>query len=166
MKKLFFGLLFSFLLCGAAFADGEDLPDPPISQQASSVYIVSADTVPVSSGSGSSSDSQLLQVLAPLLLQRSSDVLPSELDITNVSILRSVSPVTPSDASGLKSVLLSFLGDYDPVIVEYQYQNPNTQYYSYLREVQPDYPWLVSAAVLVVFIYCLFRLGGAIFCKR
>lgn len=77
-----------------------------------------------------------------------------------------LSPVTPSDTTGLKSVLLEFIGDYDPVIVEYEYQNNNNQYTSFLREVQPDYVWLASCGMLVVFVLSLFRLGGAILCRR
>lgn len=85
----------------------------------------------------------------------------SEWDITDIETF-SVSPVTPSDATGLKQVLLQFLGNYDPVIVEYKYQNPNNTYYSYLREVQPDYVWMASFLLLCLFVYCLFRLGGAL----
>lgn len=77
-----------------------------------------------------------------------------------------LSPVTPSDTTGLKSVLLEFIGDYDPVIVEYEYQNNNNQYTSFLREVQPDYVWLASCGMLVVFVLSLFKLGGAILCRR
>lgn len=79
--------------------------------------------------------------------------------------LRSVAPVQPSGDGSLKDTLLSFVGDYDPVVVEYAYQS-SQGYTSYLREIQPDYVWMISVAVLIVFIYCLFRLGGAILCKR
>ncbi|MBR3963041.1 MAG: hypothetical protein IKK14_05900 [Oscillospiraceae bacterium] len=75
--------------------------------------------------------------------------------------LLSVAPITPSDTSGLKAVLLSVIGDYDPVIVEYEYQNSNN-YSSYLREVLPDYPWCASFLMLALFVYCIFRLGGAL----
>lgn len=81
--------------------------------------------------------------------------------ITDISILTSVAPVTPSDTSGLKAVLLGLLGDYDPVIVEYQYQS-SQGYNNYLREVQPDYVWLCSFALLALMIFCIFRLGGAL----
>lgn len=77
----------------------------------------------------------------------------------------SLSPVTADDATGLKAVLLSFIGEYDAVIVEYEYQNTNG-YSSYLREVQPDYVWLCSCALLVVMIFCLFKLGGALLCRK
>lgn len=81
--------------------------------------------------------------------------------ITDINILSSVAPVQPSDTSGLKAVLLSFLGNYDPVIVEYQYQS-SQGYNNYLREVQPDYVWLCSCGLLALMIFCLFRLGGAL----
>lgn len=98
------------------------------------------------------------------------DPLPSSVDelnnspdweITDIETF-SVSPVIPSDATGLKQVLLQFLGNYDPVIVEYRYMNSNNTTYSYLREVQPDYVWMASFLLLMLFVYCLFRLGGAI----
>lgn len=78
----------------------------------------------------------------------------------------SLSPVTAEDATGLKAVLLSFIGSYDAVVVEYEYQNTNTSNVSYLREVQPDYVWLCSCALLVVMIFCLFRLGGSLLCRK
>ena len=81
--------------------------------------------------------------------------------ITDVNIFTSVAPVTPSDTSGLKAVLLGLLGNYDPVIVEYQYQS-SQGYNNYLREVQPDYVWLCSFALLALMIFCIFRLGGAL----
>lgn len=86
-------------------------------------------------------------------------------EITDIAILSDVAPITPDDSTGLKAVLLSFLGNYDPVVVEYQYQNSGSQYYSYLREIQPDYVWMASFLLLCLFIFCLFRLGGAILCR-
>lgn len=81
--------------------------------------------------------------------------------LIGVSVL-SVAPITPEDTTGLKSVLLQFIGDYDPIVLEYEYQNANN-YSSYLREPYPDYVWFGSLLVLILMIYCLFRLGGAIF---
>ena len=81
--------------------------------------------------------------------------------ITDINILTSVAPVTPADTSGFKAVLLGLLGNYDPVIVEYQYQS-SQGYNNYLREVQPDYVWLCSFALLALMIFCIFRLGGAL----
>lgn len=81
--------------------------------------------------------------------------------ITDINVFSSVAPVQPSDTTGLKAVLLSFLGNYDPVIVEYEYTSGNG-YTNYLREVQPDYVWLCSCGLLALIIFCLFKLGGAL----
>lgn len=98
-------------------------------------------------------------------VDRDATVTPVSIDdpsvtITNIS-LASVAPVTPSSTSGLKAALLGILGNYDPVIVEYQYSSGNG-YTNYLREIQPDYVWLCSAALLALVIYCLFKLGGGL----
>lgn len=82
--------------------------------------------------------------------------------ITDIS-LASVAPVTPSSTTGLKAALLGILGNYDPVIVEYQYSSGNG-YTNYLREVQPDYVWLCSCGLLALVIFCLFKLGGGLIC--
>lgn len=86
--------------------------------------------------------------------------IPVGASIDNISVI-SVSPIKPSDTTGLKSALLGVLGDYDPVIIEYQYNSGNG-YSNYLREVQPDYVWICSFALLALVIFCLFRLGGAL----
>ena len=86
--------------------------------------------------------------------------IPIGASIDNIRVV-SVSPISPSDTSGLKAALLGVLGDYDPVIVEYQYSSSNG-YSNYLREVQPDYVWICSFVLLALVIFCLFRLGGAL----
>lgn len=86
--------------------------------------------------------------------------IPVGASIDNISV-SSVSPIRPSDATGLKAALLGVLGNYDPVVVEYQYSSGNG-YTNYLREVQPDYVWICSFVLLALVIYCLFRLGGAL----
>ena len=85
-----------------------------------------------------------------------------ETELPNEVVLMSVAPITPEDSTGLKSILLEILGDYDPVIVEYRYQNTNQTSYNYLREVLPDYPWCASFFVFALLIYCTFRIGGAL----
>lgn len=80
---------------------------------------------------------------------------------TSVNVY-ALNPITPEDTTGLKSVLLSLIGDYDAIVVEYEYTGSNN-YSNYLREVQPDYVWLCSAAIFLVVIYSVFRLGGALF---
>lgn len=86
--------------------------------------------------------------------------IPVGASIDNISVV-SVSPIKPNDTTGLKAALLGVLGNYDPVIIEYQYNSGNG-YSNYLREVQPDYVWICSFALLALVIFCLFRLGGAL----
>ena len=81
--------------------------------------------------------------------------------LTNAVVATGLAPVTPSDTSGVKSVLLSFIGDYDPPIVQFEYTS-NNNYKSYVNEIQPDYVWICSFALIALFIYCLFKLGGGL----
>lgn len=74
----------------------------------------------------------------------------------------SVPPVTPSSTSGLKASLLTVLGNYDPVVVVYQYNSSSSGYSSYATDIQPDYVWIASAVLLCLVIFCLFKLGGAL----
>lgn len=78
------------------------------------------------------------------------------------SQLLSLSPLTPSNTSGFKSVLLGLLGNYDTIVTVHQYQTSSSGYTSYVTDVQPDYVWIAGAALLLLMIYCLFRLGGAL----
>lgn len=86
---------------------------------------------------------------------------PSDPVLTNAVIATGLSPVTPADTTGLKAVLLSFIGDYDPPVVQYEYTT-NNNYKQYVNEIQPDYVWICSFALIALFIYCLFKLGGAL----
>ena len=76
--------------------------------------------------------------------------------------LYSLSPVTESNATGFKAALLGLLGNYDTIVTVHQYQSSSSGYNSYVTSVQPDYVWLAGAALLLLLIYCLFRLGGAL----
>lgn len=75
----------------------------------------------------------------------------------------SLAPITPGNTSGLKAVLLSILGNYDPIVAQYQYNSGSN--YGYIREIQPDYVWLVSAGVFAILLYCTWRLLGGLICK-
>lgn len=68
-----------------------------------------------------------------------------------------VSPVDPKDADGFKAVLLNLIGSYDAIVNEYQYTNSNG-YTSYVREITPDYVWMISAGIFIVIMWCIFRL--------
>lgn len=92
----------------------------------------------------------------------SPDVVSEDVVLTGVSRV-SIPPVTPSSTSGLKAALLTVLGNYDPVVVVYQYNTSSSGYSSYATDIQPDYAWIASAALLCLVIWCLFKLGGALF---
>lgn len=86
---------------------------------------------------------------------------PANLVLTDSVVATGLAPVTPSDTSGVKAVLLSFIGDYDPPVVQYEYTT-NNNYKQYVNEIQPDYVWICSFALIALFIYCLFKLGGGL----
>lgn len=91
----------------------------------------------------------------------SPDVVSEDVILTGIARV-SVPPVTPSSTSGLKAALLTVLGNYDPVVVVYQYNTSGSGYSSYATDIQPDYAWIASAALLCLVICCLFKLGGAL----
>ena len=81
--------------------------------------------------------------------------------LTDTIVATGLAPVTPSDTTGVKAVLLSFIGNYDPPVVQYEYTASNN-YKQYVNEIQPDYVWICSFALIALFIYCLFKLGGGL----
>lgn len=81
--------------------------------------------------------------------------------LTDTIVATGLAPVTPSDTTGVKAVLLSFIGNYDPPVVQYEYTT-SSNYKQYVNEIQPDYVWICSFALIALFIYCLFKLGGGL----
>lgn len=181
MKKLFAVIFAVFVLCSAVSAAELDIPPSDeksaevvekieeIGQEvfgASSVADVpsKADSA-VPSDSESSPGGDTIYVLERPASSEGVNYgdltdIPVGASIDDISVT-SVSPVEPGDTSGLKAALLGVLGNYDPVVIEYQYSSGNG-YTNYLREVQPDYVWICSFALLALVIFCLFRLGGAL----
>lgn len=157
MMKRFFALLFScWILClsvGAVYEVNDDtsIQTPaPVSSSVDSVADVSVPSFTFD------------EFLASLPESTGSpDVVSEDVVFTGVSRV-SVPPVTPSSASGLKAALLTVLGNYDPVVVVYQYNTSGSGYSSYSTDIQPDYAWIASAALLCLVILCLFKLGGAL----
>lgn len=85
--------------------------------------------------------------------------------IVSEEVVRSVSPVTPTDANGFKAVLLSLFGDYETVVTEHRYISSNG-YTSVQVTTEPDYAWMIASAIFTVVLYCLFRLLGGVMCGR
>lgn len=88
-------------------------------------------------------------------------VAPANPVLTDVVTTTGLAPVTPSDTTGVKAVLLSFIGNYDPPITQYEYTT-NNGYKQYVNEIQPDFVWICSFTLIALFIYCLFKLGGGL----
>lgn len=71
---------------------------------------------------------------------------------------------TTIPTGSLRYVLTQVIGPYSPVVVQYQYTSGSNT--AYLREIMPDYVWMFSAAIFALVLYCVFRLWGAILCRR
>lgn len=71
---------------------------------------------------------------------------------------------TSIPTGSLRYVLTQVIGPYSPVVVQYQYTNGSNT--AYLREIMPDYVWMISAAMFALVLYCVFRLWGVILCRR
>lgn len=154
MKRFFALLLACWVLCfsvGAVEVDEVDneetvpLPSPVDPVADVSVPTFTLDEILSALPQGSGSD----------------DVVNEDVVLTGISRV-SVPPVTPSSSTGLKAELLTVLGNYDPVVVVYQYNSSSSGYSSYATDIQPDYAWLASAVLLCLVIWCLFKLGGAL----
>lgn len=104
------------------------------------------------------SDPDMVAEEAPLYVETETEfsVIDNTDDLSGDSGIStmSINPITPEDTTGLKSVLLEVLGDYDAIIVEYT----NGNYTS--REVFQDDVWLCSFWLLAIMVYCVFKLLG------
>ena len=156
MKRFFALLLSCWILClsvGAVYEVNDDtsIQTPaPFSPPVDPVADVSVPTF------------ALDQVYAALPESAGSpDVVSEDVVLTGVSRV-SVPPVTPSSTTGLKAALLTVLGNYDPVIVVYEYSISSSSSPRYVTDTQPDFAWIASAALLCLVIWCLFKLGGAL----
>lgn len=181
MKKFIVYFMACLLLCNSVLADFEDVisnstevspdetqvPLEKVDEIVSSVPDLVTPSVSEAADSGNGSKvspgGNTVYVLTNPVTDGDTDVgaPPADPVLTDVAMLTGLAPVTPSDASGLKAVLLSFIGNYDPPIVQYEYTTSNN-YKSYVNEIQPDYVWICSFALIALFVFCLFKLGGAL----
>lgn len=72
--------------------------------------------------------------------------------------------VSASDATGLKSLMLTLIGDYDTVVTDYTYQSSNG-YTTHSIQIERDWSWIISAVLFAVVIYCTIRGIVAILCR-
>lgn len=156
MKRFFALLLSCWILClsvGAVYEVNDDTSIQMPSSVSPSVDPVVDVPAPTFT---------LDEVPAALLESVGSPDLVSE-DVVLTGISRvSVAPVTSSSTTGLKAALLTVLGNYDPVVVVYEYNISSSSSSRYVTDTQPDLVWIASSAVLCLVIWCLFKLGGAL----
>lgn len=153
-KLLLFFLCFC-LFTVPVFADDE------LSDDEQSVQIDELDT---------SSPSTVVVDITQLLTQQNTDQVvedPEVLDVVSmqpelVNVTQSVQRVSASDTTGLKSVLLSLLGDYETVVTDYEYRNNNNTYYTHSISIERDWAWLCSCGIFAILLYCTFRAVGGI----
>ena len=156
MKRLFALLLACWILCLSVGAVYEVNDDTSIQTSASVIPpVYPLVDVPAPTFT-------LDEVLAPLPESVGSlDVVSQDVVLTGISRV-SVPPVTPSSTTGLKAALLTVLGNYDPVVVVYEYSISSSSSSRYVTDTQPDFAWIASAVLLCLVIWCLFKLGGAL----
>ena len=157
MMKRFFALLLScWILCLSVCAVYEVNDDTSIQTHSSVIPLVDP-VVDVSSQTFTFDE-----VLAPLSESVGSpDLVSEDAVLTGISRV-TVPPVTPSSTTGLKAALLTVLGNYDPVVVVYEYSISSSSSSRYVTDTQPDFAWIASAVLLCLVIWCLFKLGGAL----
>lgn len=137
-------------------------PDNPL---ATSDYIVFEDTTEQFSADGEADPDELPSQIDEYEDTKASD--PSQIDekvyqqIIYPEIPKAIAPITPNNTNGFQAVILQLLGSYSPVVIEYSYTNSNG-YVSYLREVQPDYSWMISASIFALVLFSLFRIVGVL----
>lgn len=84
-------------------------------------------------------------------------------DLVLTSVDTHIMTVTPNDANGFKKILLQLFGNYEMVTKEYTYTGTNG-YTTKQVTTESDYPWMISAGLFTVVLYCLFRLLGGVLC--
>ena len=155
-NKKFFLLFFCLCLIGSSsFAFADDPADDSITISddiSSSTPVVVDITQFLNRDNTTESDSDqpdLVEVVEPVLIKAE----------------QTKQTVQPSDTNGFKAVLLTILGDYETVVTDYTYQN-SSNYYSHSIEIEQDYAWICSAAMLGLITFCTFRIIGGMLCKR
>lgn len=92
---------------------------------------------------------------------------PKEGDLILIEAKQEVLRVSANETTGLHSVVLSLIGDYNPIAITTEYRYPSGTGYQnrYQVDVEPDWSWIASAFIFVVIIFCVFRFLGGLFAK-
>ena len=69
--------------------------------------------------------------------------------------------ITAADATGLKAVMLSLIGDYETTVTDYTYQSGSSGYYTHSINIERDWSWICSCGIFAIVLYCTFKaIGG------
>ena len=74
----------------------------------------------------------------------------------------SVSRISANDTTGLHSLMLRLIGDYNPIVKDYAYTS-SSGYTTHSIDISPDWSWIMSCALFIIVIYCVFRFIGGLF---
>lgn len=90
--------------------------------------------------------------------------IPEAVEVVDVSA--TAYTVRPSDTNGLTSVVLGLIGDYNPIVTDYTYRNNNSSYETHSITVTPDWPWIISAAIFSLVLFCCLKVLGGVICLK
>lgn len=88
-----------------------------------------------------------------------------EQDIDIISVSSTVYSVSPSQTNGLTKVVLTLIGNYNPIVTDYEYRQGSNSYVSHSISVTPDWPWIISAGIFSLVLFCTLRIFGGAVCK-
>lgn len=89
---------------------------------------------------------------------------PDEVRIENGETTLQVLRISSNDTSGLHSIILTLIGDYNPIVKDYTYTSTQG-YTSHSIEIQPDWSWIMTCALFIIVVWSTFRFVGGIFTK-
>lgn len=87
---------------------------------------------------------------------------PEQVTIENGDTTLAIMRISANDTTGLHSIMLRLIGDYNPIVKDYTYTSTQG-YTTHSIDIQPDWSWIMTCALFIVVIFCTFRLIGGIF---
>lgn len=63
----------------------------------------------------------------------------------------------------LKDIIINLLGEYETIVSDYTYQSGSSQYLTHNINQSLDYPWIFSAIIFSLVLFCVFRFIGGLF---
>lgn len=116
-------------------------------------------------GNGSDSVSDQNSETEPTVGQLSATPVEGTLEIVPSSTQNNVLRVSASDTTGLHAVMLTLIGDYNPIasVTEYRYPSGTGYQTRYQVDVTPDWSWIMTCALFIVVVFCVFRIIGGLF---